>query len=117
MRRIVLLIAIALLSGIGAYADDLPTGVVVERLDHKVLSGPDKDGDVRISVKAVVKNTTDRDVEIDITLEAIDAEDFEVLDVPLSGTIPAHGAKALSDWQYLAEKTYKTIATWRLEDD
>ena len=110
-------IVMSLLLMAPVYAGDLPTGIVVERLDHKVLSGPDKDGDLRISVKALVKNATDRDVEIDITLEAIDAEDFEVLDVPLSGTIPAHGTKALSDWQYLAEKTYKTIATWRLEEE
>lgn len=117
VRAIPLAVAVTIVPSFPSSGGELPHGVVVERIDHKVLSGPDEDGDLKISVKVVLRNSTDEDVVVDLEIEAIDSDDFEVLDVSLSGMVAAKGSRSLSDWQYVNEKSYKSIAKWQLDED
>lgn len=93
-----------------------PPGIEVSGLAHKVLSGPDEDGDLEISVKLTVKNTTEADTRVEITVQAIDGEDFEVFDVRLSGSVKAKQTRVLTDTQFISEKLYKTIVKWQIEE-
>jgi len=91
-------------------------GLEASGLAHKVLSGPDDDGDLEISVKVTVRNTTESDVDAEVGVHAVDKEDFEVFDVRLSGKVKAGQTRVLSDTQFITEKLYKSIARWEIED-
>src|SRR5215831_13833033 len=97
-------------------ATDLPAGIEVVAIEHKVLSGPDKDGDLRISVKVTLRNATERNIPVDITLRALDAEEFVVFDAPLSATVKANGTRTLSDWAFVPQNVYKSIVKWELQE-
>ena len=75
MRAAVATIAI-LLAGVFSHAASPPPGVEVLGLAHKVLSGPDADGDLKISIKVTLKNTTESDATVVLTVQAIDSEKF-----------------------------------------
>ncbi|HKP36019.1 MAG TPA: hypothetical protein VJT71_04105 [Pyrinomonadaceae bacterium] len=115
MRVAVATIAI-LLSGVFSHAAGPPPGVEVLELAHKVLSGPDSDGDLKISIKVMLKNTTKSDAKVDITVQAIDSDNYEVFDVNLKGIIKTKQTGALTDTQYISEKLYKSIVKWQVEE-
>jgi hypothetical protein len=50
-------------------------------LAHKVLGGPDDDGDLEISVKVTVRNTSGTDQDVKVIARAVDGEEYEVFDV------------------------------------
>ena len=85
-------------------------------LAHKILSGPDEDGDLEISIKLTVRNTTRGDQDVKVVVRAVDTEDYEVFDVQLSGKVKAGETRTLTDTQFINEKLYKTIARWEIED-
>ena len=61
--------------------------VAVANVAHRVINGPDSEGDVLISVKADVTNLLDTDQEVEVWVQALDAEGFEVTDIELSGRL------------------------------
>jgi hypothetical protein len=83
---------------------------------HKVLGGPDDDGDLEISVKVTVRNTTGKAQEAKVVVRAVDGEGYEVFDVQLTGKVAANETKILTDTQYINEKLYKTIVKWEIEE-
>jgi hypothetical protein len=91
-------------------------GLEFSGLAHKVLSGPDNDGDLEISVKLNVNNTTAKVMDVKVVVRAVDAEGYEVFDTQLTGKVNARETRILTDTQYINEKLYKTIVRWEIED-
>lgn len=91
-------------------------GLEVSDLSHKILSKPDEDGDLEISIKVNVRNTTETDIEAAIVVRGLDKEDYEVFEVPLSGKVKAKQSRVLTDSWYINEKRYKSIERWEVED-
>lgn len=93
-----------------------PRDLEFSGLAHKVLGGPDEDGDLKISIKVTVRNTTGGDQDVKVVVRAVDNDHYEVFDVELSGKVKAGETRTLTDTQYINEKLYKTIARWEIED-
>jgi hypothetical protein len=93
-----------------------PPGLETSGLAHKVLSGPDDEGDLEISVKVSVRNTTEADQEAQVIIRAVDKEEFEVFEVRLSGKVKAGQTRVLTDTQFISEKLYKSIVRWEVEE-
>ena len=51
-----------------------------------------------------------------VVVRAVDAEEYEVFDVQLTGKVKAREARILTDTQFISEKVYKTIVRWEVED-
>ena len=93
-----------------------PKGLEFSGLAHKVVDGPDEDGDLEISVKVNVRNTAGKDQDVKIKVRAVDAEDYEVFDMPITGIVKARETRVLTDTQFISEKVYRTIVRWEIED-
>lgn len=91
-------------------------GIEIAPPEHKVLDGPNADGDVELSVKVMVKNTLDMDESVQIVVQALDRDDFEVLEVLLAGPIRAGKARPLTQSALLQKDVYRTIVAWRVEE-
>ena|SRR6185503_4692984 len=112
-----LLSILALISAFDIQTMAAPTpGLEASGLTHKVLSGPDDDGDLKISIKVTVLNTTEAEIDAAVVARAVDKEDFEVFDVRLTGKVKAGKIRVLTDTQFITEKLYKSIARWEIED-
>lgn len=114
--RVLVTVATVLFTVPISHAAGQSPGIEVSGLGHKVLSGPDSAGDLEISVKLTVKNTTDADMMVRVRVQGIDRDDFEVFDVQLSGIVKAKQTRVLTDTQYLSEKLYNSIVKWQVED-
>lgn len=115
LRRLLtlaLILTLPLISG----AVPPPKGLELTGLAHKVIDGPDEDGDLEISVKVTVRNTTGKDQDVKIKVRAVDGEDYEVFDMPITGIVKARDTRVLSDTQFISEKVYKTVVRWEIED-
>lgn len=115
LRRLVTFTLILTLPLITA-AVSAPKGIEVTGLAHKVIDGPDDDGDLEISVKVNVRNTTGKDQDVKIKVRAVDAEDYEVFDMPITGTVKARETRVLTDTQFISERVYKSVVRWEIED-
>jgi hypothetical protein len=91
-------------------------GIEVATPEHKVLDGPNADGDLELSVKVMVKNTLDMDESVQIVVQALDRDDYEVLEVVLAGPIRAGKARLLTQSAVLQKDVYRTIVAWRVEE-
>ncbi|HEU4434780.1 MAG TPA: hypothetical protein VFR51_15450 [Pyrinomonadaceae bacterium] len=116
MLRPLLTFALILTLPLISPATSLPKGLEFSGLAHKVVDGPDEDSDLEISVKVNVRNTTGKDRDVKIKVRAVDAEEYEVFDMPITGIVNAHETRVLTDTQFISEKVYRTIVRWEIED-
>ncbi len=107
---------LAFLLVLPAFAAAPRLGIEVAAPEHKVIDGPNEDGDLDLSVKVMVKNTLDMDESVQIVVQAVDRDDFEVLEVVMSGPIRAGKARPLSQSAVLQQEAYRTIVAWRVEE-
>lgn len=114
-RRSSLLVLLSLVVGL-AGVSPAAQGLEVSGLAHKVLSGPDDEGDLEISVKVSVRNTTEADRDAEVIIRAVDKEEFEVFEARLTGKVKAGQTRILTDTQFIREKLYKSIARWETEE-
>ena len=115
LRRLLTLTLILTLPLISAAVTG-PDGVDFTGLAHKVVAGPDSDGDLEISVKLTARNTTDEEQSVKVIVRAVDREDYEVFDMALTGKVKARESRILTDTQFISEKVYKTVVRWEIED-
>jgi len=107
---------VALFLAVPSFAAAPRLGIEVAAPEHKVLEGPNEDGELDISVKVMVKNTLDMDESVQIVVQALDRDDFEVLEVVLAGPIRAGKARPLTQSAMLQNDAYRTIVAWRVEE-
>ena len=93
-------------------------GIEYGEIGHKVLDGqPDRDGELKISIKLSVRNDAEEDVGVDVMIRALDAEGFEVFEANLEGTVRAGQTRVLTDSNYISPRIYKLISRWEIEDE
>lgn len=115
MFRYLLTTSVLVLALVGSVVS-AQQGLEFSGLAHKVLAGPDSDGDLEISIKVNVRNATNTDQDVKIVVRAVDKDDYEVFDVQLTGKVKAGQTRILTDTQFISEKVYKTIVRWEIED-
>lgn len=116
MRAVVVML-VSLSFAIPSIAAPAPRlGIEVAAPEHKVLDGPNADGDLELSVKVMVRNTLDMDESVQIVVQALDRDDYEVLEVVLAGPVRAGKARPLTQSAVLQKDVYRTIAAWRIEE-
>ena len=114
--RFPVVMTLAFLLVLPTFAAPPRLGIEVATPEHKVIDGPNEDGDLDLSVKVMVKNTLDMDESVQIVVQAVDRDDFEVLEVVMSGPIRAGKARPLSQSAMLQQDAYRTIVAWRVEE-
>src|SRR5262245_43806743 len=114
--RAVLVILASLLLAAESTAAPPRLGIEIAPPEHKVLDGPNADGDLELSVKVMVKNTLDMDESVQIVVQAVDRDEYEVLELVPSGPIRAGKARPLTQSALLQKDVYRTIVAWRVEE-
>ena len=85
-------------------------------VEAKVVSGPDDDGDLLVSLKVNVINNTESEMDLAFTIQGIDADEFEVFECRLGGKAAPLGITTITDTQYIEASIYDSIWRWRIED-
>jgi hypothetical protein len=116
MRVVAVMPVVACLLAVPSFAAAPRLGIEIAAPEHKVLDGPNEDGDLDLSVKVMVKNTLDMDESVQIVVQALDRDDFEVLEVVLAGPIRAGKARPLTQSAMLNHDAYRSIVAWRVEE-
>jgi len=109
------LLGLLLLPGAApARADDL---FEVSGIKNKIVEPADDHGDLLVSFKAAVKNLSDTSQEIEVWLQGIDREDFEVVEVQLFGKFKPKETRELTNMIYVREQTYASVVKWQVEEE
>jgi hypothetical protein len=114
--RFPVVITLTCLLALPALAAAPRLGIEVDPPEHKVIDGPNEDGDLDLSVKVMVKNTLDMDESVQVVVQAIDRDEFEVLEVVMSGPIRAGKSRSLTQSAVLQQDAYRSIVAWRVEE-
>ena len=88
----------------------------VGEVGTKVVSGPDDDGDLQISIKVTVTNYSDKDRLVSLGIQGCDDEDFEVFQTSLDGMVESNQTRTLTDTVYIKEAVYESVTQWRAEE-
>jgi hypothetical protein len=81
----------------------------------RLMEGPDSSRDVWFAVKVDLRNEGGTPVQR-ASLRAVDADDFTLHNLILSGDVPANGSGSLTMRTFMPHSDYKKIAAWRLSD-
>ena len=114
MRRLQWLVpalALVLLAGSPGACPDLDMGPV----EARIVSGPDEDRMLTISIKVGVANNTDNDKTVYVSIQALDADEFELFECGINGRVPAGEYRTITDTQEIEETIYDSISEWRVE--
>jgi len=114
--RFAVVMSVACVLAFPTFAAAPRLGIEVAPPEHKVLDGPNADGDLDLSVKVMVKNTLDMDESVQIVVQALDRDDYEVLEVVLSGPVRAGKSRPLTQSAMLQQDVYRTVVAWRVEE-
>ena len=85
------------------------------KVQARVISGSDPDGDLEISIMLPIENKSDTSIYIDLEGQALDRDGFEVFEFMLDGTIKALSEGILTDTDFIDEELYYTIDSWRVQ--
>ena len=113
IRGLAVLAPLLLSIAIASAADGLQYGEV----KHKIVQKTDSEGDILVSVKVVVTNGAEQDHEVAFSVQALDAEGFEVKDVMFVGVVKASASRTFTDTFYIQEDAYKAIVRWQTEEE
>ena len=87
--------------------------IVVSQIATRVFVESDDDGDTSYAIKALVENHSE-DEDVFITLQAVDADDFEVATVNLSGTVPPGGQRTITTRRFMNAGEFSRIDRWQI---
>lgn len=113
MRRLaVRMVCLALAVTTPATTSDLEFGEVYA----KVVSGPDEDGDLEISIRVTVINNSDSEQDVDLSIQGLDSDEFEVYETDLEGKVGPKSQQSITDTDFIDAEVYQTITHWRIEE-
>lgn len=73
----------------------------------------DSEGDISVAIKATVKNLSE-DTYVELYIQGIDEDGFEMLSIELSGEIPIGDSKVLTTREdYVDKKLLKQVVEWQ----
>jgi hypothetical protein len=90
-------------------------GVDVDDPEEKVLEGPDDEGELTIGVRVAVKNTSESEESVDLVVQGLDRDGYEVFEFVVSGVIKPGQSRTLTDRDYLSDHLHSTIVRWRVD--
>jgi hypothetical protein len=85
-------------------------------VDARIVSGPDEDGELLISIKVMVRNDSDADLDFEFKIQACDNDEFEVAEFELEGQVKARTTKSITDTDYIKPEVFNSISTWNIEE-
>ena len=91
--------------------------VEVSGIKSKIVEPADDHGDLLVSFKAAVRNLTDSPQELEVWIQGIDREDFEVVEVQLFGKFKPKETRELTNMIYVREQTYASVVKWQVEEE
>ena len=94
-------VLLGLLLGPGAAPALAADVIAVSGIKHRIVEPADDQGDVLVSFKAAVRNLTDSAQEVEVWIQGIDREDFEVVEVQLFGKLGPKETRELTNMVYL----------------
>jgi len=115
MRRLQWLVpalALVLLASSPGACPDLDMGPV----EARIVSGPDEDGELLISIKVDVANRSDSEVALSLDIQALDGEGFEVFESHLAGKVGPNTFETITDTDYIEKDVYESISRWRIDE-
>ena len=86
--------------------------IVVSDIATRLVKNEDDDGDVTYAIKASVENHSD-DESVWITLQAVDADEFEVGTAHREGTVPRGGKRTLTTQSFMNGDAFRRIVRWQ----
>ncbi|MGG6296595.1 hypothetical protein ACQ4M4_19565 [Leptolyngbya sp. AN02str] len=89
--------------------------ITITGIATKQMSQPDDSGDIYYAIKATVQNNSGRPLEVNISIQAVDEDDFELTDVSLSSEIAADETKTITDKTFMPHSDYVQIAKWQIK--
>ena len=92
-------------------ASSTPAYELIDRA-HKIVSGPDEDGDLEISFRVTVKNLRDTKLAVRVIAQGIDEEDFVTYDLYLDDTLGPHETRVIRDLDFISDTKYSEIVKW-----
>ena len=90
-------------------------GVEVGDVFARVVSGPDEDGELYVSIKVSVTNNTEEEKRVSLSIQGLDSDEFEVYETSLAGTIGPGETGTITDTDYIEKEVYESIYQWRVE--
>jgi len=99
----------------GQSAEALADNIGVANIATRIVEGPDSGGDVSFAIRCTLRNNENRDVKAFVTLQAVDADGFELTSVTLVGKLKAGESKNVSHKTYMPARDYKKV-TWQVKD-
>lgn len=101
-----------------ASGTSIPSGPDYEAgpVDARVVSGPDEDGELLISLKAMVTNYSDGELTVSLSIQGCDDEGFELAEFELEGKVRSKTTKVITDTDYVEADVFKSISSWNIEE-
>jgi hypothetical protein len=84
-------------------------------VEHRVVLGPDEDGDLLVSIKVPVTNLSDEVIFVNLELQARDSEGFQVFEFDLAGKVGARTTEIVTDTEYIAAEIVDAISSWNIK--
>jgi len=109
---VLLLVAVPLVASPGAPH----LGVEIGEPAVKILEGPDDDSDLTVRISVRVKNTTERELAVDLIVQGLDREGSELYDLHLNDAVKPGLERTFTDTNYIKERVFKSVTTWRVEE-
>jgi hypothetical protein len=98
-----------------ATVDVLAGDITVTNIATKVMSPADNNGDVWFAIKCTVRNNENTSQKALVTLQAVDADGFELNTIGLVVKLNAKESKNVSQKSYMPEKEFKK-AKWGVKE-
>jgi hypothetical protein len=94
----------------------MAAGVTIGQIATKLRSEADHAGEVTFAIAVDVTNNTQDAIEVNVAVQAVDDDGFELHDMTLFGLLGPGETKRLSDQGYMPERDYRAIAKWQVEE-
>jgi hypothetical protein len=90
-------------------------GVEVDDPESKILEGADDEGDLTVGMRVSVKNTSESEESVELVVQGLDRDGYELFEFYLSGVVKAGQTRNLTDRDYVPENLHKSIVRWRVD--
>lgn len=115
-RFFVALVPILVAAPLAASSGAPHLGVEIAAPTVRIAEGPDNDRDLTISITVRVKNTTDRELAVELIVQGLDREGNELFDAFLNDAVMPGQERAFTDTGFIKDRMFKSVVTWRVEE-
>jgi hypothetical protein len=88
----------------------------VDDISTRIVESVDDAGDLWYAIKATVVNSSNQDLEVDVEIQGVDDEGFELTSVNVRGVLLRESDKILTERTFLQERIFEEIAQWQVKE-